>query len=74
MRWFLKLFGFYKVEYGYACGRHWMSINDKVIAATDDDDFYMPDDLVKSLVIHTIGAPEWSERDFGDSLPNIWED
>ena len=61
MRWLLRLFGYYKIEYGHACGRHWMSIDGKTIAQTPGD-IWLRDDDVRRLVVRTIGAPEWDRR------------
>lgn len=60
-----KRFGYYRIDYGFACGRHWMSIDGKVIAQTSGDDVYLPDEDVRRLVISTIGAPEWKGEEVG---------
>lgn len=57
----LRRFGYYKINYGFACGRHWLEIDGKIIAQTDGDDVYMRDADVCDLVRGTIGAPEWAD-------------
>lgn len=59
MQWFLRLFGYYRIDYGFTCGRHWMTINGKTIAPTSGDDCYLSDEDIVRLVKTTIGAPEW---------------
>lgn len=49
IRWLLRKFGYYKCDYGFACGRHWISIDTKVIAQTSGDDFYLPDETIHAL-------------------------
>lgn len=38
-----KWFGFYKISWGFTCGRHWMEIDGKVIAQTPGNDMWMRD-------------------------------
>lgn len=45
----LKMFGFYKIEYGFSCGRHWVSIDGQVIAQTPGDDVWLRDEDVCKL-------------------------
>jgi hypothetical protein len=49
MNWLLRLFGYYKIDYGYACGRHWIEIDGKVIAQTSGDDVWLRDEDVHRL-------------------------
>jgi hypothetical protein len=49
MKWLLKKFGFYQIEYGFACGRHWIEIDGKVIAQTLGDDIWMRDEDVAKM-------------------------
>lgn len=50
----LAYFGYYKIRYGFSCGRHWMEINGKMIAQTPKDDFWLPDEWVTELVYVTV--------------------
>lgn len=52
----LKRFGFYKIDYGFACGRCWVSVDEKVIAQTAGDDLYLTDDDVKRFSVYILGA------------------
>lgn len=47
------------IDYGFSCGRHWISINDKVIAQTPGDDFCMPDEEIRKLAIAVIPNCVW---------------
>ena len=49
MNWLLRLFGYYKIDYGYSCGRHWIEIDGKVIAQTPFDDVWLRDEDVHRL-------------------------
>lgn len=49
MRRLLKYFGFYKIDYGFATGRHWIEIDGKVIAQTSGDDVWLRDEDVHRL-------------------------
>ena len=60
IRWILRQFGFYKIDYGLACGRHWMEIDGQVIAQTESDAVWLRDEDVVWLVKGTLGAPEWT--------------
>lgn len=43
-----------KIEHGFSCGRHWIKINDVMIAQTQGDDVWMRDadvcDLARAIV------------------------
>jgi hypothetical protein len=54
MRRFLKLFGYYKIDYGFSCGRHWIEIDGKVVAQTPGDDVWLRDEDVAALVKGTL--------------------
>ncbi len=45
----LRRFGYYKCDYGFSCGRHWISIDDKIICQTSGDDVWMRDEDVHRL-------------------------
>ena len=45
----LRHFGYLKVDYGFACGRHWISIDDKIIAQTPKDDVWLKDEDVHRM-------------------------
>ena len=45
----LRRFGYLKVDYGFACGRHWVEIDGKVIAQTSGDDVWLRDEDVHRL-------------------------
>ena len=53
MRWFLRLFGYYKIDYGFSCGRHWISI-DSVVIAQNPGDLWLRDEDVHRLGYHLI--------------------
>lgn len=55
----LRAIGFYRIDYGFSCGRHWMSIDGKVVAQTHGDEVRLRDEDIVGLVKGTIGAPEW---------------
>jgi len=58
----LRYFGYYKIDYGFSCGRHWMSIDGKVVAQTSGDDVYLHDEDVHKLVYYTIDkGKHWRE-------------
>ena len=54
--------GFYKIDYGFSCGRHWVTIDGKTVVQSDGADVYLPDEQIVKLVKGTIGAPEWKEN------------
>lgn len=39
----------YKIRWGFSCGRHWIEINGNVIAQTDGDDLWLPDEQIKKI-------------------------
>lgn len=47
--WLLRFFGYYRIDYGFSCGRHWMTINGKTIAQTAGDAVWMRDEDVHRL-------------------------
>ena len=57
----LCLFGFYHIDYGFACGRHWMSIDGKIIAQTKGDDCWMRDEDVHRLITCVDKSKHWTE-------------
>lgn len=73
MRWLLRFFGYYKIDYGFSCGRHWMEIDGKIVAQTAGDDVWLRDEDVHALVVGTIGAGhgwELTVRDLhGNAIP-----
>ena len=60
MRWLLRKLGYFKVDYGFSCGRHWLQIDNKVIAQTSGDDFYLPDDKIREFVCVLFGPKAWN--------------
>ncbi len=64
IRWLLRKFGYFRIDYGFSCGRHWMSIDGKVIAQTAGDHVYLRDEDVHRLVYTAIdGGRYWSRPD-----------
>ena len=45
----LRKFGYLKVNYGFACGRHWVEIDGHVIAQASGEDVPMRDEDVHRL-------------------------
>lgn len=45
----MKKFGYVKVNYGFACGRHWIEIDGKIIAQTNGDDVWLRDEDIHRL-------------------------
>lgn len=45
----LRRFGYLKVDYGFSCGRHWVSIDGKTIAQSSGDDVWLRDEDVHRL-------------------------
>ena len=45
----LRKHGYLKCDYGFACGRHWVAIDGKVIAQTQGDDCWLRDEDVHRL-------------------------
>jgi hypothetical protein len=54
IRWLLRKLGYYRIDYGVSCGRHWMSIDGKVVAQTSGDHVWLRDEDVHQLVYHTV--------------------
>lgn len=50
-----------KVDYGFSCGRHWISIGGKVIAQTSGDDVWMRDEDVCDLARAIIPGCDWKK-------------
>jgi hypothetical protein len=50
IRQLLRAFGYYKCDYGFASGRHWVSIDGHVLAQVSGEDVPMAD-----KVVHRIG-------------------
>lgn len=44
----LRRLGYVKFEYGFACGRHWMEIDGRMFAQSDDD-VRVPDEFVERI-------------------------
>jgi len=65
MRWLLRKLGYLRVDYGFACGRHWMSIDGKVICQSGGDDFYMADHHVQELV-RAVFPSAWQKSRYSD--------
>lgn len=40
----------YTIDHGFACGRHWISIDGKVIAQTSGNDVFMRDEEISRLI------------------------
>jgi len=49
LRWLLRHIGYYHIDYGFACGRHWIEIDGKIIAQTPGDDVWLRDEDVHRL-------------------------
>jgi hypothetical protein len=49
VRRFLRRFGYLKVDYGFACGRHWVEIDGTVISQTSATHVWLRDDDVHRL-------------------------
>lgn len=61
LRWLLKNIGYYRVDYGFSCGRHWLSIDGRTVAQTSGDHCYLPDEMVHEVVYYTIDqGKRWS--------------
>jgi hypothetical protein len=61
IRGLLRHFGFYKIDHGFATGRHWIEIDGKTIADTDGDDIRLRDiDVLRigARIFGTWTAPE----------------
>lgn len=46
----LKWFGYYQIDYGSSCGRHFLEIDGKIIAQTSGDDAYIIDEHAKGII------------------------
>lgn len=58
--WLLRKLGYYRVDYGFSCGRHWMSIDGHFIAQTPGD-IWLRDEDVHRVVYETIDhGKHWS--------------
>lgn len=71
IRWLLRFFGYYKCDYGFATGRHWVSIDGKVIAQTSGDDVWMRDEDVHAMGYYILDhGKHWSQpnRKYGAVL------
>jgi hypothetical protein len=55
----LRWLGYVSIDYGYACGRHWVEIDGKVIAQTHGDDLWMKDEEIRRLAIAVIPGCVW---------------
>lgn len=61
IRWLLRQFGFYKIDYGFATGRHWLQIDGHMIAQSGDE-IWMRDEDVHRLVYTAIDhGKHWSK-------------
>ena len=61
---FLRKHGYLKVDYGFACGRHWIEIDGKVIAQTGGDDVWLRDEDVHRIGYAVIDhGKHWYEPD-----------
>lgn len=38
------------IDWGFSCGRHWISINGRMIAQTTGDECCIPDEAVKEII------------------------
>jgi len=45
----LRRCGYYRCDYGFSCGRHWVRIDGRVIAQSNADEVWMPDRFVHAL-------------------------
>lgn len=69
MRKLLKWFGYYKIDYGFSCGRHWIEIDGKTIAQTPGDDVWLRNEDISELGRVVLGA-SWAQR----SWPATWKE
>lgn len=49
IRWILRKFGYYKIRYGFSCGRHWIEIDGKTMAQTPGDAIWLRDEDVQRI-------------------------
>ena len=54
----LRLFGYYKIDYGFACGRYWVEIDGKTLAQTSGDDVWLRDEQVEKIQKVCLQQPE----------------
>lgn len=45
----LRYFDYYKIDWGFYCGRHWVSIDGKIIAQTEGNDLWLRDEDIASI-------------------------
>jgi hypothetical protein len=57
----LKYFSYYKIDYGFTCGRHWIMIDGKGIAQTPGDAVWLRDEDVHRLGYIVIDGCCWGE-------------
>lgn len=50
-----------KIEHGFSCGRHWIKINDVMIAQTQGDDVWMRDEDVCDLARAIVPDCKWEK-------------
>jgi len=62
IQWILRKFGYIKADYGFSCGRHWISLDGKIIAQTPGDNIWMRDEDVHDLGYHLLDRGKyWSK-------------
>lgn len=62
--WILRKFGYYRIDYGFSMGRHWMSIDGKIIAQSHGDDVWMRDEDIRRLIYIAVDhGKHWSAPD-----------
>lgn len=54
-----RKFGYYKIRWGFSCGRAWIEIGDKTIAQTLGDDLCLPDEQIRKiqLLLESLTSP-----------------
>lgn len=55
----LRWFGYYKMDYGFATGRHWIEIDGKMIYQGNRADIWIPDETVRQLGEGIFKDCEW---------------
>jgi len=63
IRWLLKKFGYYHMNYGFACGRHWLSIDGRIIAQTPGDIWLRDEDCHRLGYIFLDHGKHWTRPD-----------
>lgn len=58
----LRWFGYVSIDYGFACGRHWIEVDGKMIAQTHGDDFWMKDNDIRRLAQAIIPECVWKSQ------------